>query len=387
MERWRLGSLLKEAGLAPDLANRPDRALALLEARAERAEESPPCTPALIALVDRLSASADPPPPLDPSSAELVRWDAISATFVGAPREGSLPALVRALRPHIASSPQARRHMIREQARLEPLIGAQLAEGADKAPLILVPLPGEPLPRRRGDALVRPLLTGLSALARWESHGLGLPWLLPEEMRLVGGEVHITCAEPAPPPLSLAIASLADALVDPIDDSALATTVRALALHPPETVADADRIIRAALAENLTARRHDLAARWQQTWHRNQESRLYDAVERLYAALGPPEGRGAVSVDLEGRITVVESDPRQIRWGPERAAEAVFDREEGFYPIVARRLLRARAVSPPNPSLDARIGGSPQSTDAICRWVAAGLKLRTVRMLLARDRT
>jgi hypothetical protein len=91
-------------------------------------------------------------------------------------------------------------------------------------------------------------------------------------------------------------------------------------------------------------------------------------------------------VDLDGRITVVEGGPGGVRWGADRDAEIVFDDASGFRPPVARRLLRARAVSPPNATLDARVGGDPAMTDAICRWVAAGLKLRTVQLLLDRER-
>jgi hypothetical protein len=35
--------------------------------------------------------------------------------------------------------------------------------------------------------------------------------------------------------------------------------------------------------------------------------------------------------------------------------------------------------------LDARIGGTPGLTDAVCRWVAAALQLRVTRLLLERE--
>jgi hypothetical protein len=66
--------------------------------------------------------------------------------------------------------------------------------------------------------------------------------------------------------------------------------------------------------------------------------------------------------------------------------EVVYDAIGGFRPPVARRLLRVHATSPPNATLDERIEGDPRATDAICRWVAAGLRLRTVSLLIDRDR-
>jgi hypothetical protein len=376
MERRRLGILLGEVGLAAGLALEPSQALALLEDRAERDPSDRAASAVLGALLERLAVEGGPP------HGELVRWDELTVGWK-LERKGKT-VLVRSLRPGYQAHPAARRWLLREGRALSQVTEVEVDE---RGPELWVPLPGQPLSARWGDAVVRPLLTGLACLARWERQGLGLPWLLPEEIRVVDERVVLACAWPQRGGISSALASLASTLVDPSDDTALAATVRAFGTHPPETVADAALLVRAALAEHLAARRHGLAARWRETWHRSQEMRLREVVSRLVEVGTPPEGRGAVGVDLDGRITIVEADKLGIRWGPERAVEVVFDWEGGFRPPVARRLLRARAVSPPNPSLDARVGGNASSTDAICRWIAAGLRLRTVQMLLERDRT
>jgi hypothetical protein len=376
MERRRLGILLDGVGLAAGLALEPSQALALLEDRADREPADRAVSAALSALLERLAVEGSAP------AGELVRWDELTVGWK-LERKGRT-ALVRALRPLYRAHPAARRWLLREGRALARVTELEVD---DSGPELVLTLPGQPLSARWGDAVVRPLLTGLAALARWEREGLGLPWLLPEEIRVVEERVVIACAWPQGRGISAALASLASALVDPADDTALAATVRAFGTHPPETVADAARLVRSALAEHLAARRHGLAARWRESWHRSQETRLREVVGRLALAGTPPVGKGAVGVDLDGRITIVEADKLGIRWGPERGVEIVFDWEGGFRPPTARRLLRARAISPPNPSLDARVGGDAAATDAICRWVAAGLRLRTVQMLLERDRT
>jgi hypothetical protein len=88
-----------------------------------------------------------------------------------------------------------------------------------------------------------------------------------------------------------------------------------------------------------------------------------------------------VGVDLEGALVVVSSSEVEVRFADER----VWAAGEGLRPQAARRLLRLRAAAMPNPVLEARVGGDPGLTDAVCRWVAAALQLRTTRLLLEQE--
>lgn len=318
----------------------------------------------------------------------LVRWDAVSAVWRARGQDGEV-LLVRALRPAIAADPAHRRQLAREGRALAGLVPLEVIDDADGAPSLRVPLRGQALGGRRGDAIVRPLVTGLAAFERWERAGLGLPALAHDELRLgEDGRAEVACLVAEGATADDAVATLIARLAMPGDEGAVGTLLRGLLADPAPgltSVDDLARLVRTVLAEQLAARRHALAAGWRGLWHKSRHARLHAMVGRLSEAVPPPEGRGAVGVDLDGRITVVEARDGVVSWGadqPGAAPDLVYDPREGFRPPLARRLLRARATSPPNPTLDARIGGDPVHTEAICRWVAAGLHLRTVALLL-----
>ena len=71
-----------------------------------------------------------------------------------------------------------------------------------------------------------------------------------------------------------------------------------------------------------------------------------------------------------------------MRWGPTGSPEQVWSQAQGFNARLARRVLRARAAAPPNPRLDHEISGDARFTESACRWIAAGLRLRTIGLLL-----
>ena len=380
-----LAANLAGLGLPSRVVQDPSALLPELERLADLEPTDRAVSRALLLVADRSVIEGSTDPVLGGVRVDrLLRWDAWSMVWLGTSVSTGAPALVRALRTELARDPVFGRHLVREGRALSGLLAVEVDE---VTPSLRVELSGLPASPRRGDAIARPLLTGLDALARWERAGLGLPELGADELRIGDdGRMTIACLWPTGGAVTDGVRSLAATLVDPADDSALAATVRAIGAHPPTAVEHVVRVVRDALAEDLAARRHALAGRWRETWQRSRELRLRDVVDRLYRAVPPPEGRGAVGVDLDGRITVVEGEPARIRWGADREGETVFDAAAGFRPPVARRLLRARAVSPPNPTLDARVSGDPAVTDAICRWVAAGLKLRTVQLLLERER-
>lgn len=89
-----------------------------------------------------------------------------------------------------------------------------------------------------------------------------------------------------------------------------------------------------------------------------------------------------MGVDLEGHPVLVIGDGEQISWGPATGPFIQVLSERGLHPSAARRLLRTRAVSPPNLSLQAQVDGDQAFSEAACRWVSAALGLRTLQMLL-----
>ncbi len=338
----------------------------------------------LEALADRVAAEAWAPPVVGGVLREaFVRWDRWSVTFAGTAIATGAPAMVRVLRPDAARDPVLRRHLLREGRALAEVAPVEIDAAA---PALRCALPGIPLGPARGADLARVLATGLAAIARWDEAALGLPVPAPVELRRHEGRAIVACLTATVPGVRGAIGALAATAADPDDDDEGPVTLaaRALALGAPDRASAAAEQLRTALAADLTARRHALARRWRDGAQASRKARLADAVARLSSAVGAPEGRGAVGVDLEGRITVLQAGPRAVVWGVDGAPEVVWDRD-GFRAPVARRLLRARAASPPSAALDARVGGDAERVDAICRWVAAGLQLRTVRLLLERE--
>jgi len=165
-------------------------------------------------------------------------------------------------------------------------------------------------------------------------------------------------------------------------ESPIDTLLAGLVAFPPRTTGEAEEQIRATLAEDLTDRRHRLAARADRVQLEERIARLLSLLERLEGAVPPPEGHGAIGVDLEGRTTVVTSRDGRIRWGSASDPTVVRDRDGTLQVREARRLLRVRAASPPNPRLQAEVGGDPASIDAVCQWLSAAIRLRTERKLL-----
>lgn len=310
----------------------------------------------------------------------LVRWDADSTTWLGTDVVTGGPALVRALRPEL-DEPALRRALARDARALADVVDGVRADG----PLLMAPAPGAPLDGPvPPDAALTTLGAVLAALLPWDDAGLGLPRLAAEELRHDGRAARIVCLTPVhAPDRGPLMTRLAERLEAPADSPAerLLAGFRAL---PPRDAHEAAELLVSTLAEELTVRRVSLAERWRRSHRALRLERLRGLVARLRAAATPPVGRGAVGVDLEGRVTVVDSDGEAVLWGPLDDPAPIWTRADGLDALHARRMLRARAAAPPNPRLDAAVGGDPRATEAIGRWTAAALRLRTVRLLLAR---
>ncbi len=331
---------------------------------------------ALVLALDDLCAVWEEPFPVPGARrGELVRWDPWTSTWTATDGASATPLLLRTLRPAAARRPAAVRAFRREVAALQRVCAVSEGDG-----WVGVVMGGWAAGRLGGRSLARSLGTGLSELERWAAAGLAPVAPGPEELRTDGtGRVWLavtTLADDVGP----AVAALF-ARIDPEDDGPLADALRV----PPTALPEARARWIRALAAELAGQRHQLVERWRSGRQADRRGRLRELAERLQAAVPPPVGLGAVGVDLDGRITVVRSTATSVSFGPAESPEVVWDPAAGFRPPVVRRLLRSRAMSPPNPVLDARVGGDPATTEAVCRWVAEGARLRTLRMLLGVD--
>lgn len=317
---------------------------------------------------------------------QLIRWDSWTTTWVGADVRDGTQATVRVLRPAAAADPVMRRQLAREARALREVVnGTTLFDG--DLPALRAPLPGEPLTAdastREDDALhTRLLATGLVAVAQWEDAGLSLPTLTRDELRNCGDHLAISCLTSAiRADHGYAVSHIAS-MLGYHDASSLGELRMALSQAPPSSAADAEKYAIAAMAQDLAGRRHDLYLRHVRGRHRDRIARFHSLTQRLHESVPAPHGIGAVGVDMDGMVQVVRSDETGIFWGPVGAPERIYSAEEGFVAPQARRLLRSRASAPNSERLQTQVGGDSAFTDAIGQWVAAALKLRTVRMLL-----
>jgi len=283
---------------------------------------------------------------------QLLRWDTTSSTWLGTDLEGR-PALVRILDRH--ASPVVRRVLQRDA---EALAGAfdHLRLGQEG----LVATFDED---RNAPDIPAMWVTGAAGL-------LAAPWpnLSPEEMLPAGRTVHILCLTPGRSALRDNVRALASALALAGHDDELGRSMRT---DVPDTPEHLRLRLAAGLRDSLVRRRVELVDRWRNTSHAVRIGRLHHAVERLQHSCPPPAGGGPVALDVDGQTVDVHCDGRRITWGPDAAR--VYDPADGFIPPEARRLIRARARS-----------SHPEAarSDRITTWVAAALRLRTIRLLL-----
>jgi len=312
-------------------------------------------------------------------------WSPWTATWLGTDLETGSQALVRALRADSAQDAVLRRAMAREGRALAELVpGLRIAEG-----LLVAPLPGTALaadPRADTDRLARLIGTGLSALVDWERAGM-LPVASLESWRETSDGLVLVVLEAAHRgDAGHLLASLATALAPPEDEHPVDALIHSLTQAPPRLPSDAARQLVRALATELASRRHTLFRGQRDRAHTDRATRLLAILDRLEQAVPPPQGRGAVGVDLEGQPTSIQWTDGSLTWGPKDDPVRVWSPEEGFDAVIARRLLRARAAAPPSERLQEEVGGSAAYTQAAGRWISSGLRLRTLRLLLHKAR-
>lgn len=373
----------------------PARLLTALERLADDAPRDRAVADALLA-VHALATALDGVPPVVAGVRRetIVRWDDWTITFDGVDTATGRAARVRTLRPAAARDPVLRRALLREGRALRDAIGPALTAAEGAWPALLLPLAGAPLSpsadpddHDRPDVLARLLGTALRELARWEDAGLGLPELDGREVLDTADGIRVACltaaADRRPGEPIARLAELLDRWWSGGPPTPVDNVLAGLIELPPRTVADAAQAWREALAQHLAGLRHELARRADHVRRDDRRGRLQRAVAALSGAVRPADGRGAVGVDLDGRTTLLVAAAGALSWGPVGGeAVTIWSAASGVEARDARRLLRARAAAPPNPRLQAEVGGDEAWVDATCRFVAGALQLRTVRLLL-----
>ena len=362
----------------------PDETLRRLEGLADANPADRRVAAAVRALHDYIRAGAGLEPEVGGVHRErLVAWSAADATWMGTDVQSGGEGVVRTLRPD-ATDPVRVRALARDARALVDLVpGLRSGEG-----WIAAPAPGTALtdrPTRDPAVLARLVSTAFSALCAFEQTGQW-PVLADEQWRATdAGLVLVPLETRHAGDVGGTLARFAQRLGPTEPTHPLEEALAGIAMAPPRTAAVASEIIEHALATDLAARRHALFHRRRETAHGDRVARLFEAVQGLQQSLPHPLGRGAVGIDLEGRTTAIEGRREGIWWGPLGSMVPVWTPSDGFDAPEARRLLRARAAAPPSPRLQDEVEGDADFTDAVGRWVAAGLKARTIRMLLERE--
>lgn len=342
--------------------------LELLVAVEEQANEHPgdPTWTALL-LSTHLAATAPTQLPPGLLRDELVRFDGLSATWAARDPEGRA-FIVRVPRPHLSAVEH--RQLARDARALQPLIaGLVLRDGC-----LVAPLPGQPIAVLPEPVAIRVVANTLQSLTSWSTRGFGPMAPHEVEWRESNGTVHLVCLTPAPLRLDAWMRHLAFTLRP---RGLLAPVLRGLVELPPTTPTDAGERLTKALTDDLAARCTELSQRVLSSGHTRRRARLQHAILSLQRVVPPPVGQGAVGFDLDARPTEVVSDGHYVRWGPVANTSVLFD-GTGFDAPTARRLLRALATAPAT---------DPGFPEAMGRWISAGLRLRTLRLLLEKTGT
>jgi hypothetical protein len=296
---------------------------------------------------------------------DLVRFDALSATWTARDAAGNR-FLARVPRPDLTAV--ERRLLARDGRALAGLVdGLTTRDGALVAPLKGQAVAG-PLPTATG---IRLVATTLIALDHWRAKGFAPLAPGEEELREVEGNAVIVSLTPGPLRLNAWIRHLAFTLRP---TGLLAPGRRGLVELPPATPSEAGERLHKALQDDLSARSTELRQRVLLSGHTRRRARLVHVLSRLGSALPPPTGDSAVGFDLEARPTRVVSNGQNVQWGS-AAEQAVLYDGTTFDAPAARRLLRALATSP----------STEGHAEAMGRWVSAGLRIRTLRLLLEKS--
>lgn len=390
-----LTASLAPVGPLPPLSDR-DAVLHTLEARADADPADADVRDALALVHAWVTADTGLAPTVAGIAREsLVRWDAWSSTWTGRDVRTGETAMVRVLRQHASRDPLLRRQLVRDARALGPrVVGLRVFDGPE-GPTLVAPLPGPMFvegPRGGGasiGALTR-LLTGtLDVLTAWEEAGVLPVRVDPAELRDAGEHLRLVVLTPGEPGPSELVHQLVTALAgwwrDPTEH-AVVELIHGLDATPDTLPSEAAPRLIAALATTLAAERHALLRAESRTRVDRMRDRLLDRVERLDAAVPPPRGIAALGADLDGRTMVVRCDGRELTWGADGEEPVVVWDEDGFDVPAARRLVRARGSAGISERLNAEVGGDPRFAEAVARWTATALEVRTTRMMLAATR-
>lgn len=165
--------------------------------------------------------------------------------------------------------------------------------------------------------------------------------------------------------------------------------------HPPLQAADAEALVRQAMAASLLRQRHALAFVARNSERRRRLGRLARAVHRLEIVLPPPRLRCCVRAEHFAGLLVVESDGERVVTGAVDSPWAPLDREvwsaeRGLEAMGNRQLLRAwnrRRTGAEERRREAQsaLGSTDEQTVLLMRWLSAMSRLRSARMLLEVD--
>lgn len=180
------------------------------------------------------------------------------------------------------------------------------------------------------------------------------------------------------------------AALDPDDELGAST----FAEWPPPSAADAGMLMAAGLAVRLAAERHGVERRARELARRVALHRLLGGVERLRRAAAPPVMRACLRVGKDGRAWIAESDGRRVRVGfrDPHGGEQLASAYDGadVDPVAVRGALRAwstRATGDEAGRVALQRAFACEDDDArrLIRWLVAMSRLRTDRLLLARE--
>ena len=320
--------------------------LRALEEMAEGAPADRRIAQVVTDVADRRSAESSTPPIVaGVRREELVRFDTFTVTWSGTEVASGRGAMVRVLRADRRVDPAIARSLVREGRALAAVLDVVVDP---TIPALVLPLPHPPITE---PPTARHLVGALVDLSRWEEAGLAVPMLGPLEVRDAGGRGAVCC---------LTLGTTSDEAIP-----ALYARLRPRSTEVPTTLEEAKERTRAAFVLQLTELYHALGKRVREGVVATRAARLHATVRRLQESLPPPP------VTARLGEAVVRSDGRTVQLGD----ELVFSHGALVAPL-ARQLLRAHAAAPPASTAD--------PADGIGRWVAAALKLRTVRLLLER---
>jgi hypothetical protein len=319
--------------------------LRVLEEMAERAPGDRRIAALVMDLADRRSAESSTPPIVaGVRRDELVRFDPFTVTWVGTEVATGRAAMVRVLRSDRRVDPALARSLVREGRALAAVLEVQVDA---TAPALVLPLDAPPLTDAPS---ARHLVGALVDLTRWADAGIAPPPLGALELRDAGGLGAVCC---------LTLGAIPDEAVP-----SLYARLRPRSTEMPSSLEEAKERTRAAFALQLTELFHALGKRVREGVFATRAARLHATVRRLQESVPPPQATARLG------DAVLRSDGRTVQLGD----EVVFSQGALVAPL-ARQLLRAHAAAPPERHGEA---------DRVGRWVAASLKLRTVRLLLER---